>query len=1035
VGGGRRLGVVFVHGIRSGPEVWGPLRELIAADPDLGFVETLAFQYATGLRRIHPLRVYPSIDTAADSLKEFLRTEAGEFERLMLVTHSQGGLVAQRCLARMLGEGHGRELVRIGRVVMLACPNNGSELMLSLRRRVLGGRHPQEAQLRPLNEQVTATLRTITHDIVHASAVTDRTCPIPFSVYAGESDGVVTPASAQSVFRDAAALPGDHSTILKATTPQHRTFTTLRRLIRDTATAGDADDGPAPGNLPAPPDPAGSTSPGGILFHAVVPGGGFSVRLPPRITPGPSDLPTPSATFTGREEHVEALLQGLSPGTRGRQVVLVSAVSGLAGVGKTELVVQTAARARAKPGWFPGGVLFTDLAGYDPERRVAPEQALEGLLRVLGIPGEHIPSGLPERQRLYHGVLARYAEAGRRILVVVDNASTTDQARPLLPTDGTTAALVTSRHTLDGLDARLHDLDTLDEPASVALLDQALRRARGDEDTRLTDDRDAAGEIARLCAGLPLALRIAAAHLAASPTRPVASLAAALRTEHTRLDRLHRSDRAVRAAFDLSYHLLDDDHARLFRLLPLNPGPDLSTEAAAHLADMDVDRAEELLQHLADAHLIEHGSTWGRWQMHDLVRLYADERGRAPAHAETDQRRLALTRLFTHYAEAVDAAETHMDRRSGLPPSPRFRDRNHALEWLDAEYTNLTRAAHTAPKLGHPTVTVLLAFLLAHYLSFRRYFEDWIAITTAALEHIREIGDRGSESSALNNLGIALTEVRRYQEAIDAHTQNLATCRGIGDRPGEGTALSNLGIALTQADRYEEAIDAYTRAVGIHRETGNRPGEGTALSNLGIALTQVHRYEEAIDAYTRAVEICRETGDRQTEGYALNNLGVALRRTRQDQGAIDAYRQDLIICRETGDRHGEGKTLGNLGLALAAAGRHEEGISAVKEAIEIYRGLAADNQPGYESDLANSLLYFALLGSAAEEEGALPSALSAAEEAVQLYSRLATAQPAVFTSRLRETLQQLAEILKLLGRTEEAEQAHRRLSELPPEDA
>lgn len=400
---------------------------------------------------------------------------------------------------------------------------------------------------------------------------------------------------------------------------------------------------------------------GGIFFHAVIQGRDITVQLPPAIKPALSGLPKLASAFTGRDQHVERLLTDLAPATEGaveQRTVLVSAVSGLAGIGKTELAVQTAAQALRQPGWFPGGVLFVDLFGYDPERTLSPERALEGLLHALGVPGEHIPGGLEDRQRLYRSVLAAYAREGRRILVVVDNASTTGQAGPLLPTDGITAALVTSRHTLDGLDARLHDLDTLDTDASLAVLDQALRHARGDGDTRFTDDAEAAAVIARLCAGLPLALRIAAAVLASSPGRPASHLAAALQAEHTRLDKLARPDRAVRAAFDLSYQHLTPEQARIFRLLPLNPGPDLATESAAHLTDTGSDQAEELLQQLAEAHLIEPGSSWGRWRMHDLVRLYADEHGRV--HATPDQRDTARIRLFTHYQDTTEAADTHL---------------------------------------------------------------------------------------------------------------------------------------------------------------------------------------------------------------------------------------------------------------------------------------------------------------------------------------------------------------------------------------
>ncbi|MFG3657087.1 esterase/lipase family protein [Streptomyces sp. NPDC047706] len=276
-----RLGVVMIHGIRSGPKVWRPLEQLIANDEELGFVETLQFQYATGVKRLHPLRVFPSIDTVADSLKEFLATEAGDFERLMLVTHSQGGLVGQRHLARMLADGAGQELVRIKRVVMLACPNNGSELLLSLRRNILGLGHPQEKDLRPLNREVSATLRTILRDVVHATAVSDRTCPIDFRVYAGESDRVVPAASAQSVFPDTAALPGDHSTILKADSADHRTFTTLRRLI---LTLPEGEDDRLPSAAQAvPPNPRGSVTniiSGGTAHGPVIQGGTVEVSFP-----------------------------------------------------------------------------------------------------------------------------------------------------------------------------------------------------------------------------------------------------------------------------------------------------------------------------------------------------------------------------------------------------------------------------------------------------------------------------------------------------------------------------------------------------------------------------------------------------------------------------------------------------------------------------------------------------------------------------------------------------------------------------------
>lgn len=929
--GDGRLGVVLVHGIRSGPRAWDPLRQLIGADAALGFVQPLTFSYATGLKRLHPLRVLPSIDTAADSLVEYLATEAGDFENLVLVSHSQGGLVVQRCLARMLGDGRGRELVRVRRVVMLACPNSGSELFLSLRRSVLGSGHPQESQLRPLSEQVTRTLRTVMRDVVNAPAVSERACPIPFSVYAGESDGVVTPASAQSVFPDAAALPGDHAGILKATAADHRTFTTLRRLL---LAAGTPDRPPAP-----------------------QPGAEALAGLPPR-----------SRTFTGREQDVRALLALLAPG--GERPVLVQAVAGMGGVGKTELALQTAERALLEPGWFPGGVLFTDLNGYDPDpaRRVGAAEALDGFLRALATPADDIPPGVQARTALLRSTLAARTAHGRRTLVVIDNAGSEEQVLPLLPGDGTTPALVTSRNTLV-LGARVLSLDILDAQASADLIRQALHEALGPGDTRTADDPAGTAALADLCGGLPLALRITAALLVDTPQRPVASLVEALRAGHTRLDHLSRTDQAVRGAFDLSYHHLTADQQQLFRLLPLNAGPDISTAAARQLMGHGDEAAtERLLAALAAAHLVEPAPVWGRWRIHDLLRLHADEHGRR--HAAEDDRDAAGARLLAYYEATAWAAASHMEIRADQPASDIFADRPEALAWLDTERPNLITAAAGAPHTQ-------LAFALARYLRFRRHFQDWITLSTqtadrarrsgdrrdearalnnlgyalqevrrfdeaiaahhAAADAFHELGDRGGEGGALNNLGITLQKVGRYPEAITALETDLEICRETGDRHGEAETLSNLGLALQEVGRQEEAISNHTTAAGIFRDLGDSDGEGVALGNLGLVLTEVRRYDEAITAYRTAIDIHRATGDRHSEGRALNNLGITLREVGRFAEALAAHEQDLEICRETGDGYGEGLALNNLGNALRGLHRYDEAVAAFTGAASIYR--------------------------------------------------------------------------------------------------
>ncbi|MEU3105503.1 tetratricopeptide repeat protein [Streptomyces griseoflavus] len=681
-------------------------------------------------------------------------------------------------------------------------------------------------------------------------------------------------------------------------------------------------------------DRVSNTIGGGIFFHAVIQGRDITVQLPPQITPALSGLPAPSAAFTGRDQDVDRLLKDLAPGESGTsagQAVRVTAVSGLAGIGKTELAVQTAARARKKQGWFPGGVLFTDLSGYDPERRLSPERALEGLLRALGVPGDHIPNGLQDRQRLYRSVLAAYAEHQQRILVVVDNAFTSEQVRPLLPTDGVTAALVTSRHTLDGLDARLHDLDVLEESASVALLDQALRQARGEGDTRLANDPESAKTIAGLCEGLPLALRIAVALLAAAPARPAASLATALQAEHTRLDKLSRPDRAVRAAFDLSYRLLDSDHARLFRLLPLNGGPDLSTEAAAHLAGTDTDRAEELLQHLADAHLVEPGQVWGRWRMHDLVRLFADEAGHA--RATDDGRDAAVARLLDHYLATAQAANIHLQTTPGLPLPGDFTDRDQALQWLEAEESNLIAAATAAP--AHHAAATGLPLALGTFFDVRRHINDWINLSTAAVAVSREAGDRHNERAALDSLGNALVRAGRFEEAVDIFTAVLDLCREGGDRHAEAMTLTNLGQALALLERIVEAVNVLTEAAALFGKLGDSLGGARVLGILGPIQIKLGGSEQAVGYLTKIVAHWRKVGDRHAESVMLDTLGLALVGASKFEEGAKAHTDAAALFREFGDPHGEAHARNNLGAALIQMRQWDEAADAVLGAARL----------------------------------------------------------------------------------------------------
>jgi tetratricopeptide (TPR) repeat protein len=648
-----------------------------------------------------------------------------------------------------------------------------------------------------------------------------------------------------------------------------------------------------------------------------------------------AQLPAVTAGFTGRDDELAVLAKLLDPKSAAEPVV-VSAVAGLAGVGKTTLALQ-AGHVAQREGWFGGGVLFIDLHGYD-EAPVQPGQALDALVRALGVPAEHIPPTAEERAGLYRSVLAEIAAP---VLVIADNASAEAQVRPLLPGIGPHKVLVTSRHILAGLGARLVDITVLDEAASIELLEEALRAARPDDD-RITGDQQAAARLAGMCGGLPLALQITAAQLKADPALVTAELAGQLSGEKDRLAALQYDDGSgpggpsVAAAFELSYHRLDDTAARVFRLLPVNPGPDISTAAAAALANLPEMQTRIVIGTLAQAHLAEAApGAPGRWRMHDLVRLYAARLSNE--HADGDDREQACDRLLGYFLDRTDAANDHLRALPGTSIPDAFTGREDALAWLDGERASLTAAVSMAAATGHGQAALRLPLLLAGYLAWRRRFEDWIAVTTISIDAARRLGDRDGEAAALTNLGTALQEVRRFDEAITAHQDAAAIFRQTGDRHRESRTLNNLGTALQEAGRFDEAITAHQDAAAIFRQTGDRHREGMALGNLGIVLAKVRRFDEAITAFQDVAAIFRDTGDRHGEGMALSNLGNALRLVGRFDEAITAHQEDLAICRRTGDRHGEGMALEGLGLALQAARRFDEAIAAYQAAVTIYR--------------------------------------------------------------------------------------------------
>ncbi|MEO3825285.1 tetratricopeptide repeat protein [Actinomadura sp. B10D3] len=672
----------------------------------------------------------------------------------------------------------------------------------------------------------------------------------------------------------------------------------------------------------------------GLPDHPYPPGDGGTDRAVPRTAPAaPRQLLAPISNFVGRTVELTALTRLLDE-SRGAPVV-ISTISGTAGVGKTALAVHWAHQVRER---FPDGHLYVNLRGYDPGPQMAPGHALDGFLRALNVPAEEIPAEVEEKAGLYRSLLD-----GRHVLVVLDNAATAEQVRPLLPGSPGCLAVVTSRSRLSGLVARdgakRISLDPLSPDEAIGLLRQIIG------DARVDDDPAATAGLARGCAYLPLALRIAAERVATHPHIGLADLAGDLADEDARLDLLAADEEitAVRSVFSWSYQALSPRAARLFRLLGLHAGPDISLQAAAVLADVDPVTARGLLDTLANAHMLEESAPY-RYRFHDLLRVYAAER--AAVEETSDDREAATRRLLTWYLHTAHAADLVLiphRRRVPLDPQecapPVFTTFDHALEWCDAEHANLVAAIRQAAEHGQHVIAWKLPAMLWGFFQLRRHWTDWIATNQIALRSARSIHDRFGEGWALNFISAAYWDLRRYEEAVEHARQALTISREIGDRWLEGSALVCLGTCYNDLGRYAESVECLHPGLVFVREAGEQVCEGTALIGLGNAYRGLGRFDEAVDYYRQALEHFRRIGNRWGEGWTLHDLAKAYRGQGRLEEAIEHFQRAFAVRCATGERHGQARALLDLGDAQREAGRPEAARDSWRQALAVFEDL------------------------------------------------------------------------------------------------
>jgi DNA-binding SARP family transcriptional activator/tetratricopeptide (TPR) repeat protein len=655
----------------------------------------------------------------------------------------------------------------------------------------------------------------------------------------------------------------------------------------------------------------------------------------------PRQLPADVAGFAGRAGYLDRLDDLLARTTRpngeGPAAVVISAIAGTAGVGKTALAVHWAHRVADE---FPDGQIYINLRGYAPgAAAMSPTDALRTLLEAFEVPPQRIPVSLDAQIGMYRSLLG-----GRRVLIVLDNARDAEQVRPLLPASPGCLAVVTSRNQLSGLvaadGAHLLTVDMLTTDEAWEMLSSRI----GAE--RVAAEPDAVAEIITACARLPMALAIVAARAIAHPDFALSDLAEQLKRAGGRLDGLDNGDRtSMRTVFSWSYHALSPDAAQLFRVLGLLPSLDVTAAAAASFAGRPEREVRPLLAELAHDHLLtEHLP--GRYTFHDLLRTYANEL----AHTiDSDADRQAVTRrALDHYLHTAYAADRLLRPHrepiildppaSGVTPEP-FDHHRRALSWFAAEHSVLLSAIRHAADVNLNTHAWQLAWAMENYLDWQGRHRELATAMQIALQATQRLADPAGRAHALRGMARAQTQMGRHDDAVVLLEEALELFAQLGDRSTQAATHRNLGMVLMRKGRHRDALHHEQQALDLLRAAGHLTGQAMTLNNMGYQHALLGEHHKALEFCQQALAMHQEIGDPYEEARTWDSLGLIHSHLGNHSESIACYRRAIALCQDLGDRNSEAETLTRLGDAHKAAGDQASAHAVWRQALDILEEL------------------------------------------------------------------------------------------------